>query len=74
MFSTTSVVYCLAVLDGIITQGRPGDEFVMIDGKRTYFDLGPTAAGAFGTVGNAAIRPTRPAQPGEPLIPLDACK
>ena len=26
----------------IITQGRPGDEFVHIDGKRTYFDLGAT--------------------------------
>ena len=26
----------------IITQARPGDEFVSIDGKRTYFDIGPT--------------------------------
>ena len=28
--------------DGIITQARPGDQFVSIDGKRTYFDIGPT--------------------------------
>ena len=27
---------------GIITQARPGDQFVSIDGKRTYFDVGPT--------------------------------
>ena len=26
--------------DGIITKARPGDQFVSIDGKRTYFDLG----------------------------------
>ena len=26
----------------IITQARPGNEFVSIDGKRTYFDIGPT--------------------------------
>ena len=25
---------------GIITKARPGDQFVSIDGKRTYFDLG----------------------------------
>ena len=26
----------------IITKAQPGDEFVSIDGKRTYFDIGPT--------------------------------
>jgi len=26
----------------IITRARPGDQFVSIDGKRTYFDVGPT--------------------------------
>jgi len=28
----------------IITRARPGDQFVSIDGKRTYFDVGPTEA------------------------------
>jgi len=27
---------------GIITRARPGDQFVSIDGKRTYFDIEPT--------------------------------
>ena len=26
---------------GIITQAQPGDDYVSIDGKRTYFDIGP---------------------------------
>eukprot|EP00090_Calanus_glacialis_P024763 TRINITY_DN3845_c0_g1_i2.p1 TRINITY_DN3845_c0_g1~~TRINITY_DN3845_c0_g1_i2.p1 ORF type:complete len:1336 (-),score=262.38 TRINITY_DN3845_c0_g1_i2:474-4481(-) len=29
---------------GIITRARPGDQFVSIDGKRTYFDIEPTKA------------------------------
>jgi hypothetical protein len=28
---------------GIITKPRPGDQFVSIDGKKTYFEIGPTA-------------------------------
>lgn len=31
---------------GIITKARPGDQFVSIDGKRTYFDLGSSQAPA----------------------------
>merc|ERR1719245_1942044 len=30
--------------DRIITKARPGDQFVSIDGKRTYFDIGPSRA------------------------------
>merc|ERR1719397_2413777 len=30
--------------DRIITKARPGDQFVSIDGKRTYFDIEPTKA------------------------------
>ena len=40
--------------DGIITKAQPGDEFVSIDGKRTYFDIGPTVG---------------PGQPSHPAIP-----
>jgi hypothetical protein len=37
--------YCLLCSDfGIITKPRPGDQFVSIDGKKTYFEIGPTAA------------------------------
>lgn len=32
--------------DRIITKARPGDQFVSIDGKRTYFDIGPSRAPA----------------------------
>jgi len=41
--------------DGIITKARPGDQFVSIDGKRTYFDLGAT-----NTAARPAVKPTRP--------------
>ncbi|KAK2720205.1 uncharacterized protein LOC136036316 isoform X2 [Artemia franciscana] len=34
--------------DGILTVGRPGDEFVSIDGKRTYFNLFPDTAHTVG--------------------------
>jgi hypothetical protein len=31
------------IFAGIITKATPGgDQFVSIDGKRTYFDIGPT--------------------------------
>ena len=33
-----------AGFDRIITKARPGDQFVSIDGKRTYFDIGPSRA------------------------------
>ena len=38
----------------IITKAQPGDEFVRIDGKRTYFDIGPTVDP------NAGLRPQTP--------------
>ena len=46
------------VRDRIITQGRPGDQFVSIDGKRTYFDIGPTQRPA--SIGGfpGEVRPT----------------
>lgn len=43
--------------DAIITQGRPGDQFVSIDGKRTYFNIGPTDNGP---ANFQDIQPTRP--------------
>ena len=45
----------------IITSGAPGDEFVRIDGKRTYFDIGPTRVPPHGQA-TPLIRPTRPLQ------------
>ena len=38
------IFFCIFSFIGpnIITQARPGNEFVSIDGKRTYFDIGPT--------------------------------
>jgi len=44
----------------IITQARPGDQFVSIDGKRTYFDVGPTEAPA-----PYNSRPSRPTPAGK---------
>jgi len=43
---------------GIITRARPGDQFVSIDGKRTYFDIEPTKAPSV----------TRPRPPGQGAV------
>ena len=29
----------------ILTEALPGDQYVAIDGKKTYFDIGPTSGG-----------------------------
>ena len=46
----------IAVNGGIITRARPGDQFVSIDGKRTYFDISPT---------RRPSSPTRPRPAGQ---------
>jgi len=45
---------------GIITKPRPGDQFVSIDGKKTYFEIGPTATPELGPLA-APPPPTRAA-------------
>ena len=49
---------------GIITKARPGDQFVSIDGKKTYFEIGPTATPELGPL--SAPPPLRGAPPPPP--------
>ena len=42
MFIWHYLFFLIRIGQNIITQARPGNEFVSIDGKRTYFDIGPT--------------------------------
>lgn len=43
-------VTCIAETPDILTEAlKPGDQFVSIDGKKTYFDIGPSNAPTDGT-------------------------
>jgi len=36
--------FCVSEVTDILTEALPGDQFVSIDGKKTYFDIGPSNA------------------------------
>ena len=36
--------FCVSEVADILTEALPGDQFVSIDGKKTYFDIGPSNA------------------------------